>query len=276
MKNILITGANGMLGQDLVSCLKEKSYNIIETDIHNMDITDEASVITFLSETSPDVVIHTAAYTTVDKAEEDKDKAFLINGKGSENLAKATAKLDIPIFAISTDYVFDGTKTIPYLPTDKTSPQTVYGESKLAGEVAIQKYNPKHYIARTSWLYGHKGKNFVETMIDLSKKMPELKVVNDQKGCPTWTVDLSKTIINILEKGMPYGIYHTCGAGQTTWYDFTLKIFELMKITTPVKACSSEEFTCPAKRPAYSVMNNGGLLRNWEEALIDYINLRSN
>ncbi|EKE03250.1 MAG: DTDP-4-dehydrorhamnose reductase [uncultured bacterium] len=267
MKTILVTGANGMFGQDLVPLLKEKGYFVIETDIHNMDITKQVNA--FFKENPCDVVIHGAAYTNVDGAESDPDTAFLINGTGSENLARITGELEIPIVYISTDYVFDGTKNTPYIPDDKTNPQSIYGKSKLAGELAVQKYNQKHYITRTSWLYGHKGKNFVETIIKLGKEKPELKVVDDQWGCPTWTVDLAKAVIKILEEH-PYGIYHTCGSGETTWYGFTKKIFEVKNIKTPIYPVTTAEFPRPAKRPAYSVMDNAGLCQHWERAIEEY------
>jgi len=261
-----------MLGQDLTVLFGQNGYEVLEADIHNMDITDKEAVNRFFAENPCDLVIHAAAYTNVDGAETDKETAFAVNGRGSENLAVASAKLDIPIVYISTDYVFDGKKNAPYLPDDKTAPLNIYGESKLAGEIAVKKHNPKHYICRTSWLYGHKGKNFVETMITLGQTKPELRVVNDQFGCPTWTVDLSNAILKIVD--MPYGVYHTCGGGQTTWCGFAKKILELCNIDTPVYPVSTDEFPRPAQRPAFSVMDNGGLLRNWEEALKEYLEAR--
>ena len=221
------------------------------------------------------MIIHCAAYTNVDKAEEDKDNAFLINEKGSENLAKVSGENSIPIVAISTDYVFDGTANKPYTPEDKTNPINVYGASKLAGELAIQKYNPMHYITRTSWLYGIHGKNFVETMFSLAEKLPQLKVVNDQIGCPTWTVALSYGILNLIRQEMPYGIYHLCGSGYTSWYEFAKKIFELSNTDKTVIPCSTEEFPRPASRPKYSVMDNSEMLPAWEDSLKNYLQLRS-
>ena len=274
LKNILVTGANGMFGQDFAILLEKSGFNPVKTDVHNMDITDENAIRSFVKANPCDVIVHAAAYTNVDGAESDPETAFLINKTGSENLAKISAEMGIPIVYLSTDYVFDGTKNTPYLPQDKTNPINTYGASKLAGEQAIMQYNPRHYICRTSWLYGHKGKNFVETMIKLSKEKTELNVVNDQKGCPTWTVDLGNAIINLLKEEKGYGIYHTCGTGNTTWYDFANTIFDLMQINIQVKPVTSDEFPRPAKRPAYSVMNNNGLLRDWKSALQDYINLR--
>ncbi|OGH96511.1 MAG: dTDP-4-dehydrorhamnose reductase [Candidatus Melainabacteria bacterium GWF2_32_7] len=264
-----------MFGQDLAALLKDKGYLVIETDIHNMDITKYDDVNTFFQNNTCDAVIHGAAYTNVDGAESDLQTAFLINETGTENIAKITGDLELPLVYISTDYVFDGTNNTPYEPNDKTNPQSVYGKSKLAGEIAVQKYNPKHYITRTSWLYGHKGKNFVETIIKLGQEKPELKVVDDQKGCPTWTVDLAGAVIKILEEIYPYGIYHACGSGETTWHGFTKKIFQLMDIKIPVLPVTTDEFPRPAKRPAYSVMNNEGICQHWEKAIEQYIKIRS-
>ena len=180
---VLLTGANGMLGQDLSPILEDIGAFVIETDTDNMDITDIELVKGVLSQVRPDFVIHCAAYTNVDKAEEEPEKAELINVKGTENVAKVCGELDIPLVYISTDYVFDGTKNSPYTPEDMPNPINVYGRTKLEGENMVKKYCEKYYIARTSWLYGHYGKNFVETMLSLKDK-EEIKVVDDQRaGC---------------------------------------------------------------------------------------------
>lgn len=271
MQTILLTGAKGMFGQDAVRIFTEKDYKVISVDIEDFNITDEASVNNYFQNIECDVVVHAAAYTNVDLAETEREKAFLINAKGTENLAKITAEKNIPMVYISTDYVFDGEKDSVYLPDDKTNPQSVYGESKLAGELAVQKYNPKHFITRTSWLYGKNGKNFVDTMINLSKTQAVLKVVDDQKGCPTWTYDLAEGILKIIETNSPYGIYHVCGSNFTTWYGFAKKIFELKSIKIEVIPVTTEEFPRPAKRPRNSVMENNNLCRNWEDSLKKYL-----
>lgn len=312
---ILVTGANGMLGQDLCPILENNGYEVIKTDVDNLDITNYDIVNSVLTSEKPDIVVHCAAYTNVDKAEEDYQTAHTINASGTENLAKVCAQKDIVLLYISTDYVFAGNGTIPYEPEDSTSPLNNYGLTKWEGEQAVLKYCKKFYICRTSWLYGIHGKNFVETMLALAGVKPEsacdsepsraehnntavatetaekgakqsliaqagnalagvkpeLKVVEDQVGCPTWTVELSNAIVKIL-KGKPFGIYHTCGSGITSWYGFAKKIFELAKVDVNLKPCSTEEFPRPAKRPAYSVMNNHGLCRDWQEALTDYMN----
>lgn len=275
MTQVLVTGANGMLGQDLCPILDQNGYDVIPTDYQEMDITDLNQVESFIDENTPQLIIHCAAYTNVDKAEEDKNNAFLINEKGSENLAKVSGERNIPIIAISTDYVFDGTASQPYTPLDKTNPINIYGESKLAGEKAVKKYNPQHYITRTSWLYGIHGKNFVETMLSLAEKMPQLKVVNDQIGCPTWTVALSYGILKLLREKMPYGIYHLCGSGYTSWHGFATKIFEFSNIDKTVIPCTTEAFPRPASRPKYSVMDNLGMLPEWEDSLKNYLQLRN-
>ena len=271
-KKILVTGANGMLGQDLCPILQDEGYEVIETDVQTLDITNPDMVDKVLKTEKPDIVIHCAAYTNVDKAEEDIDTARLINSKGTENIAKACADIEAVMVYISTDYVFNGEGTKPYQPNDKADPIGVYGLTKWEGEQAVRKYCKKYYIARTSWLYGIHGKNFVETMISLADK-PELKVVDDQIGCPTWTVELSNGIIKLL-KDAEYGTYHVCGSGQTSWYNFAKKIFEGAGVNVNLKPCTTDEFPRPAKRPHYSVMENNGICRSWESALKDYLRLR--
>ena len=260
-----------MFGQDAVQIFTERGYKVIPVDIEDFNITDEISVKNYFKDINPDFVIHAAAYTNVDLAETEREKAFLINEKGTENLAKVTGEKNIPMIYISTDYVFDGERDSAYLHDDKTNPQSVYGESKLAGELAVKKYNPKHFITRTSWLYGKNGKNFVDTMINLSKMNSFLKVVDDQQGCPTWTYDLAEGILKIIENNSPYGIYHVCGSNFTTWYGFAKKIFELKDIETEVLPVTTEEFPRPAKRPRNSVMENNNLCRNWEDSLKKYL-----
>lgn len=270
---ILVTGAKGMLGRDLCPMLEDNDFDVIETDIENFDITNELQVNSVLKKECPDFVIHCAAYTNVDKAEDEKDLAEKINSTATEYIAKATKKIGSTLIYISTDYVFDGTKNSPYMPDDEPNPINEYGKSKLNGEKAIKKICDKYYILRTSWLYGHHGKNFVETMLSL-KDQTELNVVDDQNGCPTWTVDLSDAIISIIEENPEYGIYHTCGAGSTSWYGFAKEIFKLSKIEVSLKPCNTNEYPRPAKRPKYSIMDNDGILRDWKLALKDYLELR--
>lgn len=285
MKKVLITGADGMLGQDLAKVFENHSIQIIKTNRKNLDITDFEQAQKVISRENPDAIIHCAAYTNVNKAETDLETARQINSKGVENIAKICTKTDTTMVYVSTDYVFDGTSTKPYTPKDLPNPINNYGLTKLEGEKAVQNYCAKHYIARTSWLYGLHGTNFVETMISLASK-PDLKVVNDQTGCPTWTVDLAEGIYSILTEQKPYGIYHICAGGQATWYEFAREIFAQYRKLTPspintegwgdgLKPCTTKEFPQPAKRPKYSVMDNNRICRNWKDALKDYIKLRN-
>lgn len=270
--SVLVTGAKGMLGQDLCPILEDAGYEVIETDVDTLDITNAEQVNQVLKDKMPEVVIHCAAYTNVDKAEEDLKTAELINVTGTENIADACGKLGITMVYISTDYVFDGTKDSPYTPQDKPNPINNYGMTKYEGEEAVRSFCEKHYIARTSWLYGHHGKNFVETMLSLKDK-EELKVVDDQIGCPTWTVELANGILKLLDS-KPYGTYHVCGSGHTTWYGFAKEIFKLSGLEVNLKPCTTDEFPRAAKRPAFSIMENEGICRNWQFALKDYLDLR--
>lgn len=269
---VLVTGAKGMLGQDLCPILEDEGYDVIETDIDSLDITNPENVKEVFLREKPNIVVHCAAYTNVDKAEEDIKTARLINVVGTENIAKAAEEIQAIMVYISTDYVFDGSKNEPYLPEDKPNPINNYGITKLEGEEAVKKNCLKYYIARTSWLYGLHGKNFVETMISLKDK-DELKVVNDQIGVPTWTVELANGIVELLE-GEPYGIYHICGDGEISWYEFAKEIFNQYGANVNLIPCKTEEFPRPAKRPKYSHMKNTVFMRDWRVALKDYMALR--
>lgn len=274
---ILVTGSNGMLGQDLCPILEDEGHEVVETDSSNLDVTNFAQTKEILKREKPDFVIHCAAYTNVDKAEEDLETATLINVKGTENIAKVCAEEDITLIYISTDYVFDGEKKEPYLPEDKPNPINNYGLTKFQGEETVKKFCKKYYIIRTSWLYGHHGKNFVETMISLadkSKSGAELKVVDDQIGCPTWTVELSNGIVEIIDEEPDFGIYHICGSGKTSWYSFAKEIFNQMGLKVNLVPCKTEDFPRPAKRPKNSVMESEGICRNWKVALKEYLLLR--
>lgn len=292
---VLVTGANGMLGQDLCPILEDIGCFVIPTDYDTLDITDKEAVDNAITSSHPDLIIHCAAYTNVDKAESDIDGARQLNVYGTENVARAAGKIGATMVYISTDYVFDGDKKGSgadgaYLPSDVPNPENVYGLTKFEGENAVKKYCEKYYIARTAWLYGLNGRNFVETMLALAgannstaqalagADKKELKVVDDQVGSPTWTVDLVQGILKILNK--PYGVYHLSGAGKTSWYGFAKEIFKLSGLDVNLKPCTTEEFPRPAKRPHYSVIENteetGELLRPWQEALGDYLKLRNN
>jgi dTDP-4-dehydrorhamnose reductase len=276
---VLITGANGQLGREITRQYKlKKDVELILTDYQELDITNISSVYDFFDENKPDVVVNCAAHTQVDKCETDVDNAYRINTIGPKNLAQAANKIGAEIVQISTDYIFSGEGNTPITEFCSPDPQTVYGKTKLEGEVLVKALNPKHYIFRTAWLYGD-GNNFVKTMINLSKTHDSLKVVNDQIGSPTSTVDLAKVIIaNVAVKN--YGVFHCTCSGQCSWYDFTKKIFELKNINTKVIPCSTDEFPRPAKRPHYSVLRNymlelttGDITRSWEEAIEEYLKI---
>ena len=273
---ILVTGANGMLGQDLCPILEDADFvdDVVETDIENLDITNELQVQNVIKTEKPDIVVHCAAYTNVDKAEEEKEIARKINVIGTENVARACKANDCLMVFISTDYVFDGEKGEKYLPSDVANPINFYGKTKFEAEQVVQKICEKYYIVRTSWLYGHYGKNFVETMLKAAEEGKDLRVVSNQKGCPTWTVQLSEAISEMLEEEPDYGIYHICGDGETSWYDFANEIFKLAKVNANLLPCTDEEYKTKAKRPKYSVMDNNGVCENWKKALKSYIDLR--
>lgn len=270
---ILITGAKGLLGQDLVPILEDESFEIFEADKETLDITELFKVKQVIEAEKPDWVIHCASYTDVDAAECAPEVAHKINATGTENIAKICSKNNIKLIYISTDYVFDGKKNTPYTFGDKPNPINVYGQTKLEGELAVQKHCEKFYIVRTSWLYGHYRDNFVEKMISLTDKS-EVKVVNDQIGCPTWTVDLANAIADLIDEEPEYGIYHICGSGQASWYEFAQEIFKLLKKDVNLVPCSSGDFQSKAKRPKYSVMDNDKTCRHWKLALKDYLDLR--
>jgi dTDP-4-dehydrorhamnose reductase len=275
---ILVTGSKGMLGQTLVPTLEKCGHKVTGTDVDTLDITDFRSVSKAVQELQPELIVHGAAYTAVDQAESDQAIAFRVNGYGTENLAVACNKLDIPMLYISTDYVFDGENDKPYQPLDQTCPISVYGKSKLAGEVAVRNHLNKFYIVRTSWLYGPHGKNFVETMLELAKDRKQLKVVADQTGSPTSTVSLAGIVSDLIETER-WGVYHGTDGGVTTWYDFAREI--LKGVDVEVIPCETKDFPRPAPRPRYSVLDKTSLTSTlgrdvvpWETALQKYMTNR--
>ena len=276
---ILITGANGMLAQAVKEEFKENE--IILTDVADLDITDLEAVKKYVEEKKPELIINCAAYTAVDKAEEQEDLAYKINAIGPKNLAQASKENDCILAHVSTDYVFGGDRDISldYKEDDEKSPQAVYGTTKLEGEKFKEENTSKYYIFRTAWLSGD-GNNFVRTMKNLSKTRDEVSVVNDQHGSPTYAVDLASIMHQaIIEKKIPFGIYNSTNIGYTTWYDFTKKIYEIEGIKTKVNPVTSEEFVRPAKRPKNSQMSKEKLLSYgikipiWEDGLNRYLQL---
>jgi len=272
---ILVTGANGQLGRELTKRLQGADF--LAVDIGEMDITNQAATMKVVKSFQPDAVIHGAAYTNVNKAETDREAAYKVNAIGTQNVAAACLSSGAKMVYISTDYVFDGTLGRAYNEFDNTNPQSIYGKSKLAGEILAKHILNRLFIVRTSWLYGD-GNNFVRTMLKLGAEKPEIKVVNDQHGCPTSTIDLANAILRLVETEH-YGIFHAANTGVTTWYDFAKKIFELSgNKQVKVLPQTTAELNSPAPRPAYSPLENlmlgltiGNVMRTWEEALGEYI-----
>jgi dTDP-4-dehydrorhamnose reductase len=251
---VLVTGSKGMLASDLIPVLR-KGHEVIAPPEEDFDITKRDAVHKAIKEASVDLVVNCAAYTQVDKAEEERDKAFLVNGLGVQNLALACQDRGIPLCHISTDYVFDGTKTSPYTPFDNTNPINVYGESKLAGEKYIEWIMNRFYIVRTSWLYGRHGHNFVSTILKLARERQELEVVSDQMGSPTSALSLARGIVRLIGSGA-YGIYHFTDEteGGISWYDFAGEIIRQTGGRTKVLPTTTDRFPRPARRPSNSVL----------------------
>lgn len=272
---ILLTGGNGQLGTELRHLLDEKGLKYVSTDAQEMDITDEKATLAFIQELKPTVIYHCAAYTAVDKAEDEgKELDEKINVNGTENVAKAAKAVGAKFFYISTDYVFDGTKKEGvYKETDKPNPQNEYGRTKLLGEQAVKDLLDEYFIIRTSWVFGKYGHNFVYTMKRLAQTHPRLTVVDDQYGRPTWTRTLAEFMVYIIENNADYGIYHLSNDNSCSWYEFAKEI--LKETDVEVAPVTSAEYPQKAKRPQYSVLdltkakNTGFVIPTWEEALAD-------
>jgi dTDP-4-dehydrorhamnose reductase len=249
---ILITGSKGMLGRDLVSIFRKNRYEVTAYDVSELDITDSSACDAVIENVKPDIIINAAAYTDVDKAEEEKDKAKKINGDGAGNLAKTASKNGALIVYFSTDYIFDGKKKEEYTEDDKPNPISAYGRSKLMGEDKIKDATDDYLIIRTEWLYGKYGNNFVKSIINAASSGENLKVVNDQEGSPTYTVDLADATFRLI-KEKARGIINFTSTGHTTWFDFAELIMKKLKIgTLKVIPISSADLNRPAKRPANS------------------------
>ncbi|MDD6209542.1 MAG: dTDP-4-dehydrorhamnose reductase [Bacteroidales bacterium] len=280
MKNILVTGSNGQLGNELRLLAGDyPQFRFLFTDIEELDITNKEAVSAFIRTNDIHYIVNCAAYTAVDKAEEDEALCFRINHEAVENLAQAATGQGARLLHVSTDYVFDGTSQTPYRETDPVAPQTVYGRSKLAGEKAALRDCPECVIVRTAWLYSSFGNNFVKTMIRLGKEKTDLNVVSDQLGSPTYAADLAKALLTIVSEAennnfIP-GIYHFTDEGKCSWYDFAKTIHRFYGIETcDVHPVSSEEYPAKAKRPHYSVLNKQKIkttfsvvVPHWEESL---------
>lgn len=276
MKKLLITGCSGQLGHALNREYESGQTQIINTDVAQLDITNLEAVMNFVRAEKPDVIMNCGAMTAVDLCETEYEKAFQINALGPRNLSIAARETGAKIFQISTDYIFSGESDRPYIETDAPGPQSVYGSTKLAGEQYVRDFAGRYFIIRTAWMYGE-GKNFVGTMLRLAESNEKVRVVGDQIGTPTSAEDLAK-MIHVLEPTENYGIFHGTCEGACSWAEFAETIFKKAGKTTAVEYISTEEFGAPAKRPAYSVLDNQMLrmttdfkMMDWQDALSIYM-----
>ena len=285
MKKILVTGANGQLGQCLQKISSQfEEFEFIFTDSETLDITNKEEVNDFFWQNAPDFCINAAAYTAVDLAETEVEKAFLVNADGTENLAEACAENNAQFIHVSTDYVFDGENNLAYTEEDFTNPLGVYGASKLAGDELALEVNPCSVILRTSWVYSEFGKNFVKTMLNLFATKDELNIVADQFGQPTNANDLAEAIMKIIKSGkITPGIFNFSNLGRISWFDFAEKIAELSEAKIKLNAIETSQYPTPAKRPKNSVLDLDKIsktyaiqLKPWEESLEDCVQILQN
>lgn len=276
---VLVTGVKGQLGYDVVNELEKREIEAVGVDIQEMDITDEASVSSVIRQVAPDAVIHCAAYTAVDAAEENEALCRRVNAEGTRNIAQICKELDIKMIYISTDYVFSGQGERPWEPEDQRAPQSVYGQTKYEGELAVQELLDKYFIVRIAWVFGVNGKNFVKTMLKLSETHDTITVVDDQFGSPTYTYDLARLLVDMVQTEK-YGIYHATNEGICSWHEFACAIFKEAGIPMTVKPVSTAEYGAKASRPANSRMSKDKLeekgferLPAWQDALKRYLDI---
>ncbi|CAG7659166.1 dTDP-4-dehydrorhamnose reductase [Paenibacillus allorhizosphaerae] len=275
---ILVTGAGGQLGQDVVALFqKDPTMSVIGLGRYELDITKMEQCLHQIMLHQPDAIVHCAAYTAVDQAESNEDHAYIVNAVGTRNLAVASEKYGIKLCYISTDYVFDGQSDKPYKEYDRTDPVNVYGKTKYAGEQLVTSLTTRYFIVRTSWVYGMHGNNFVKTMLKLAHERKQLKVVNDQIGSPTYTEDLALFLYELIQTEK-YGIYHGTNKGCCSWYEFAKAIMEESGLAIIVASCTTKEFPRPAPRPSYSVLDHLSIRTNgfadfrpWREALKEFL-----
>lgn len=274
---VLVTGVKGQLGYDVMNELEKQGLEGIGVDIDEMDITDADQVNKVIKEAAPDAVIHCAAYTAVDAAEDNEEICRKVNAQGTENIAKVCEELDIKMMYISTDYVFNGQGERPWEPDDEREPLNVYGQTKYEGELAIEEHVKKFFTVRIAWVFGVNGKNFIKTMLNLGKTHDHLTVVNDQTGSPTYTYDLARLLVDMIQTDK-YGRYHATNEGLCTWYEFACEIFKQAGMDVSVAPVSSDEYPAKAKRPSNSRMDKSKLTANgfqplptWQDALSRYL-----
>lgn len=273
---VVVTGAQGQLGRDMVELLQAQGHEVHGFGREELDITNAEQAGALLAAIRPDAIVHAAAYTKVDQAEIDREEANRINGDGAKNIAEIAESLGAKLVYVSTNYVFNGQGQHPYHEDENTDPINVYGQSKLAGELAVKQYCSRFFVVRTSWVYGLHGNNFVKTMLKLSEEYPKLAVVSDQIGCPTYTQDLAAVIAELVQTEK-YGTYHVSNSGHCSWHEFAEAIFEFTDRAVSVTPIPTSEFPRPAKRPAYSVFAHQALaengfrpMRHWKEALAEF------
>jgi dTDP-4-dehydrorhamnose reductase len=273
MKHILVTGANGQLGHCFQQLAKTSSYKFTFLSSKELDITSVENINSIFN-SNYDFCINCAAYTAVDKAEDEQDLANKINHVGANNIAEACLKNEVVLLHISTDFVFNGKHYLPYKETDQTDALSVYGKSKLEGEIAIQKSLKSYYIIRTSWLYSEFGSNFLKSMLNLAKTKDELNIVNNQIGTPTYAMDLAKVILIMIDQNTNYGLYHYSNQGVASWYDFAKAIFQKTNINIKVNPIPAISYPTPATRPHFSVMDKQKItnifnleIPYWQESL---------
>ena len=270
---VLVTGAKGQLGTDLMNELEKRGIEGIGVDVQEMDITDAEACRRVIKNSGADAVIHCAAYTAVDAAEDNVDLCRRINGEGTRNVAQACKEADVKLMYISTDYVFDGQGTRPWEPDDERHPLNVYGQTKYEGELAVEELSDKYFIVRIAWVFGVAGKNFIKTMLRLGKERGAVSVVDDQIGSPTYTYDLAKLLVDMIQTDK-YGRYHATNEGLCSWYEFAKEIFRQAGMDVPVTPVSSDAFPAKATRPSNSRLNKDKLSENgferlpaWQDAL---------
>lgn len=268
---VLVTGANGQLGYDVVKELQKQNIECYGATRKDFDIIDFKATENFITNYMPDTIIHCAAYTAVDKAEDESELCYKVNSDATENIAKICKNISSKMLYISTDYVFDGTKVGFYEVDDKPNPINVYGKSKLLGEKAVQKILKKYFIVRISWVFGEHGNNFVKTMLRLGKEHKEINVVSDQYGSPTYTADLATLLVEMI-KTEKYGIYHATNEGVCSWAEFAEEIFKIVNMDVKVNYIAAMEYLAKAKRPTNSrLKKNIKKIETWQEALKKYL-----
>ena len=276
---VLVTGVKGQLGYDVVKDLEKRGHQPIGVDRDEMDLMDNEAIRTFIMNLKPEAIIHCAAYTAVDKAEEEVETCYQINAEAVKVISECAKELDVKLIYISTDYVFDGTKEGEYVETDLPNPINVYGASKLKGEQYVQTLLEKYYIVRISWVFGVNGNNFIKTMRRLGSERDELNIINDQVGSPTYTADLAPLLVDMMETDK-YGIYHATNEETCSWYEFANEIFKQSGIEVKTNPITTDQYPTAAKRPMNSRMSKAklkaygfNLLPTWQEALAHYLKL---